>query len=179
MQNVGVLPDTKFCRLPQKLSWCKERDDIEVKLTIGGHSLAFYGDDIYFKICSKDNKNKVVAFMAYCIDHDSGVPLIFIFSGYNINEDGISEIPTDGCTIEDACYIMFVPMIDVEKFLDSNDTIEIYKREVTRKIDSSFLNTSYIESIINKKIDSLTERISALEKVNSTSTTQETTEETT
>ena len=72
---------------------------------------------------------------------------------------------------------MFFPGIDVEKLLDSNDTIEIYKRKVTRKIDSSFLNTSHIESTINKKIDSLTEKISALEKVNSTSTTQETTEE--
>ena len=74
---------------------------------------------------------------------------------------------------------MFFPMIDVEKILDSNNAIEIYKREVTRKIDSSFLNTSHIESIINKKIDSLTERISALEEANSTSTTQKTTEETT
>ena len=180
MQNAEVLRDTKFCRLPQKLSWCKERDDIEVKLTIGGHSFAFYGDCIDFRICSKDNKNNVVAFFASCIDYENGgLPLIFIFSGYNINEDGISEIPTDGYTIEDACYIMFFPLIDVEKVLDSNDTIEIYKREVTRKIDSSFLNTSHIESIINKKIDSLTERISALEEVNSTSTTQETTEETT
>lgn len=178
MQNVEVVPNTKFCRLPQKLSWCKERDDIEVKLNVGGHSFAFYGDNIDFRICSKDNKNNVVAFIAYCIDHDGGAPLIFIFSGYNINEYGISEIPTDGFTIEDACYIMFLPMIDVEKVLDSNDTIEIYKREVTRKIDSSFLNTSHIESIINKKIDSLTERISALEEVNSKSTTQETTEET-
>ena len=177
MQNAALFKDIKFCRLPQKLSWCKERDDIEVKLTIGGHSFVFYGDGIDFRICSKDNKNNVVAFIASCID-ESGLPLIFIFSGYNINEDGISEIPTDGYTIEDACYIMFFPMIDVEKALDSNDTIEIYKREVTRKIDSSFLNTSHIESIINKKIDSLTERISALEEVNSTPTTQETTEET-
>lgn len=178
MQNMEVARNTKFCRLPQKLSWCKERDDIEVKLTVGGHSFAFYGDSIDFRICSKDNKNNVVAFIASCIE-ESGLPLIFIFSGYNINEDGISEIPTDGCTIEDACYIMFLPMIDVETVLDSNDTIEIYKREVTRKIDSSFLNTSHIESIINKKIDSLTERISALEAINSRSTTQETTEETT
>ena len=178
MQNVEVFGDIKFCRLPQKLSWCKERDDIEVKLTVGGHSFALYGDSIDFRICSKDNKDNVVAFIASCYDYDGGMPLIFIFSGFNINEDGISEIPTDGYTIEDACYIMFFPMIDVEKALDSNDTIEIYKREVTRKIDSSFLNTSHIESIINKKIDSLTERISALEKINSTSTTQETTEET-
>ena len=179
MQNAEILRDVKFCRLPQKLSWCKERDDIEVKLTIGEDSFACYGDSIDFRICSKDNKNNVAAFMAYCIDYESGLPLILIFSGYNINEYGISQIPADGFTIEDACYIMFFPMIDVEKTLDSNDTIEIYKREVTRKIDSSFLNTSHIESIINKKIDSLTERISALEEVNSTSTTQETTEETT
>ena len=179
MQNAAVLKDIKFCRLPQKLSWCKERDDIEVKLTVSGHGFAFYGDSIDFRICSKDNKNNVVAFIASCHEYEGVLPLIFIFSGFNINEDGIFEIPTDGYTIEDACYIMFFPMIDVEKVLDSNDTIEIYKREVTRKIDSSFLNTSHIESIINKKIDSLTERISALEEVNSTSTTQETTEETT
>ena len=63
MQNVEKLGNIKFCRLPQKLSWCKERDDIEVKLTVGGHGFAFYGDSIFFKICSKDNKNNVVAFL--------------------------------------------------------------------------------------------------------------------
>lgn len=180
MQNEGLLQNAKFCRLPQKLSWCKERDDIAVKFTVDGKCYDFYGDLIRFEIVSKDNKDNVVAFLVICLDPGGfGIPLFLISSGYNIIEDGVDRIPTDGCTIEDACYIIPFPYVNIETLFGSNGAVEICKRKVTRKIDSSFLNTSYIESIINKKIDSLTERVSALEQVNSTSTTQETTEETT
>lgn len=120
-----------------------------------------YGDDLEYKEISKDSRGVITFSLTLRL---FGSVFLSVVSGCNYSDTSISE---------DAYYVLVNSM-----FLDKGETfwVEICRRTIDKKIDSCFISGMLS---ICKKIDSLTERISALEQVNSTSTTQETTEETT
>ena len=120
-----------------------------------------FGDDLEYKEISKDSRGVITFSLTLRL---SGLFFVSVVSGCNYSDTSISE---------DKYYVLVHSMFldKAEKFL-----VEICRRTIDKKIDPCFISGM---SSIYEKIDSLTERISALEEVNSTSTTQETTEETT
>ena len=120
-----------------------------------------FGEALEYKEISKDSRGVITFSLTLRL---RGLVFVSVVSGCNYSDTSISE---------DAYYVLVHSMLldKEEKFL-----VEICRRTIDKKIDSYFISGM---SSIYKKIDFLTERISALERVNSTSTTQETTEETT
>ena len=173
----GEFGEIKYYKGSTKIKWYDSIDDMLIRvksydsLTNELRDLVsfgpwdayngIFGDRLEYKEISKDSRGVITFSLTLRL---FGSAFVSVVSGCNYSDTSISE---------DTYYVLVHSMFldKAEKFL-----VEICRRTIDKKIDPCFISGM---SSICEKIDSLTERISALEQVNLTSTTQETTEETT